>query len=53
LLRGYTVTLKDGTKVRRGGGVLTLLPARICRVSGVKAHPVAIREIGSSEREAA
>jgi hypothetical protein len=53
MLRGVVVRLKDGTTVRRGGGVLTLLPTRVCRETGMRAHPVAIREIGSSEREAA
>jgi len=53
LVRGKVVRLADGTKVRRGGGVLTLLPVRACRVTGAKAHPVAIREAGSLERQVA
>ena len=51
LVRGRVVTLRGGGKVRRGGGVLTLLPARACRVTGSKAHPVSIREAGSLERQ--
>lgn len=53
MLRGRVVRLEDGSKVRKGGGVLTLLPTRRCRVTGAKAHPVCIRESGSSAREAA
>lgn len=53
LIRGRVVTLKGVGKVRRGGGLLTLGPARKCRVTGNPAHPVAIREAGSLAREVA
>lgn len=53
MLRGKVVRLPDGSKVRRGGGLLTLLPARTCQFSGATAHPVAIREAGSLERQVA
>ena len=52
LLRGRIVRLSDGTKVRRGGGVLTLLAIRTCTITRTSAHPVAIREAGSLERQA-
>lgn len=52
MVRGRVVK-REGTKVRIGGGVLTLLAARPCRVTGAHAHPVAIREAGSSERQVA
>lgn len=51
LLRGRVVRLADGTKVRKGGGLVTLQQARTCAVSGQKAHPVAIREIGSGQTQ--
>ncbi len=51
LVKGCTVRRKDGTRVRLGGGVCVLMPTRICRVSGQYAHPVAIREAGSEQRE--
>lgn len=53
MLRGKVVKLPDGTKVRKGGGVLTLLPVRKCGITGVSAHPIAIREAGSLARQAA
>ena len=53
LVRGRVVRLQDGSKARIGGGLLTLLPTRRCRVTGARAHPVAIREAGSREREVA
>lgn len=53
LVRGRVVRGPGGGKVRQGGGVATYLPARICRVTGNKAHPVAIREAGSLERQVA
>lgn len=53
LLKGKAITRSDGRKVRIGGGLLTLGPARRCSVTGSKAHPVQIREAGSSAREAA
>lgn len=53
LLKGKVIHRPDGRKVRLGGGVLTLGPVRKCRVTGGKAHPVCIREAGSSAREAA
>lgn len=53
LVRGRVVKLPDGQKVRKGGGVLTLLPLRTCAVTGNRAHPVAIREAGSLERQVA
>jgi tetrahydrodipicolinate N-succinyltransferase len=53
LLRGKVVRLADGSKARKGGGVLMLLPVRTCRVTGARAHPVAIREAGSAERQVA
>lgn len=53
LVRGRVVRLKDGTKVRKGGGVLTLQGTRRCAVTGAPAHPVAIREAGSLERQVA
>lgn len=51
LLRGKVVTLSDGSKVRRGGGLVTLQPARRCSVTCKSAHPVAIREIGSGQAQ--
>jgi hypothetical protein len=53
LIHGYDVRLKDGTVKHIDGGVLDQLPLRPCAVTGQKAHPVAIREIGSSERRVA
>lgn len=53
MLRGKVVKLPDGSKVRRGGGVLVLLPVRKCGITGVSAHPIAIREAGSAERQVA
>lgn len=53
LVRGKVVRLADGTKARKGGGVLWLLPARRCAVTGAHAHPVAIREAGSAARQVA
>lgn len=53
LVRGRIVRLASGEKARRGGGVLTLLPVRKCRVTGASAHPVAIREAGSPARQVA
>lgn len=50
LVKGATVRRKDGRRVTLGGGVCELLPARECRETGQKAHPVALREIGSTER---
>jgi hypothetical protein len=52
LIRGMVV-VREGQKVRIGGGICDQLPARICRESGQKAHPVAIREVGSAERRVA
>jgi len=52
-VRGRVVTRADGTKARKGGGVLTLLPRRRCHVTGAWAHPVAIREAGSGARQVA
>ena len=53
MIRGRVERLEDGSRVRKGGGVLWLLPARKCRVTGASAHPVAIREAGSSAQVAA
>lgn len=53
MLRGAVRRLADGSKVRQGGGVLTLQPARKCGISGKSAHPIAIREAGSRERQVA
>lgn len=53
LLRGRVDRLKDGTRVRRGGGLLVLQPVRRCAVSGESAHPVAIREAGSRTHQVA
>mgnify|MGYP006921317918 CR=1 FL=1 len=52
-VRGRVVTIKGVGKVRKGGGLCTLLTARRCRVTGHPAHPVAIREAGSLAREIA
>lgn len=52
LVNGMVVR-RHGQKVRVGGGVCDLLPRRVCRQTGQKAHPVAIREAGSKERTAA
>jgi len=52
MIRGCVVWM-NGQKRRIGGGVLTLLPTRVCRISGKRAHPIAIREAGSLERQAA
>ena len=53
MLRGKVVRLADGSKARHGGGVLTIGPARKCGISGKSAHPIAIREAGSQERQVA
>jgi hypothetical protein len=53
LVRGRVVKLKDGSKVRKGGGVITLMPLRRCSVTKSSAHPVALREAGSAERQVA
>lgn len=53
LIHGYDVRLKDGTVKHVDGGVLDQLPLRPCTVTWQKAHPVAIREIGSTERRVA
>jgi hypothetical protein len=53
LIHGYDVRLKDGTVKHIDGGALDQLPLRVCAVTGQKAHPVSIREIGSSERRVA
>lgn len=41
----------DGRPERIGGGVCCYLPTRTCRVTHAPAHPVAIREAGSSAAE--
>jgi len=48
LLNGWHVKLPDGTRRRVGGGAVELLPVRRCRVNGDAAHPVRIRESGST-----
>lgn len=53
LIRGWDIRPKDAPKYRVGGGVCDQLPARVCEVTGQKAHPVAIREAGSNERKVA
>lgn len=50
-VRGRVVKQQDGSKVRVGGGVLSLQSKRRCRVTEAWAHPVAIREAGSGERQ--
>jgi hypothetical protein len=51
MVRGRVVTVHTGQKLRIGGGVLTYLPLRRCAVTQTSAHPVAIREAGSLERQ--
>jgi hypothetical protein len=53
LIRGAWVRSKDGTRRHIGGGVCEQLTARECRETGQTAHPVALREIGSTERRVA
>lgn len=50
LVRGWHITVPGTGRVRIGGGVCDQLPSRPCRVTGQKAHPVAIREAGSTKR---
>lgn len=53
LVSGWDVRIKDGESVRKvrvGGGVCDHLPARVCTVTGQKAHPVAIIEAGAKQR---
>lgn len=49
LIHGEKVWRK-GQQVVRGGDACDQLPARLCTVSKQKAHPVAIREAGSTKR---
>lgn len=48
LVNGRWVRGRGGTRVQVGGGVCELLPKRVCRVTGTLAHPVRIREAGST-----
>lgn len=52
LVRGEVVVV-NGEKVRRGGGVCTYQRLRKCQLTKKSAHPVAIREAGSLERQVA
>ena len=49
-LNGESRRLKDGTKVRVGGGLYEELPLRTCRIMGDDANPVKVREVGSVPR---
>jgi len=51
LVKGRVVRRATGESVRVGGGVLVLLPVRVCHVTGNPAHPISVREAGSDERE--
>ncbi len=48
-VNGDVKRLKDGTKIRVGGGLYELLPLRVCKITGDSAHPYKIREVGSKE----
>lgn len=50
LVKGRKTVGKDGAVTWIGGGVCEFLPARPCTITGNPAHPIRIREAGSSER---